>query len=561
VGVAKSQSQIIDGEAIKIVKNLFPDADWTIYDVKPDTGIDHPLEIVEAGKHTSKTIDLQIKGHQRLKKIEKGKYVSQRLECEHLDSYLKKRRPVFLIVVDTATGECFWLFIHEYADTVLKNGDWRRKLVDGSKEPHVSIRVPTANSLKDLKRFRRAIENSLGYLDERLIPNGIRYAEDTLSSLDPRIAVKLNVSATEKHYALSAKEPVSFGMSFKEGFLKSGKFDQLIGRGLPVSVIPGEIEVSGSPLFQHLLDQAAKNAGKLHVVRKQQGTLILRRETPEGVIVGREWPISAVFQGGTSEFRITAVTHNGMFALSTTIRSGAAGPNALDMNIKFSQWYGRSILDLPYFDEMQAIFGHPDEPGRLAMSMEIDGLRTGIGTLRRDNDMYLSIGDFIELIGQGRYVASHFRVNPIVHSLSDDDKFGILVMFAIATGKEVRATTGVATVDCIVPKDHATEFIQTHRDTTTTWQLSNLPSVKMPFLGLNLDLGPVKSQASHMKLSSNLKEISKQFDNGASEVLVTFVSTERTEVSLKPPNPEAIEAFARTGTDASPGEIEIEQDS
>jgi hypothetical protein len=391
MGVGKSESQIIDEEAIEIVKQCFPKADWTVYDLRPDTGIDHPLEIVENGKHTSRIIDLQVKGHRKLKKIEKGKYISQKLECEHLDSYLKKTRPVFLVVVDVAMRKCFWLFVHKYADTVLKDGKWREKLLDGSNAPRIMIHVPASDTLKDLKRFRHAVEDSLGYLAHRLMRKGLEYAERTFSSLDPRFDVKLDFSAAGNHYTLHAKTDVSVQMTFREGFIKSGKLDQLVGRGLPVAVGRGEIAVDGSPLLQYLFEEAAKNSGQFQVAHKREGFLILRRENADVMLIGREWLIPCVFSGGRSECRIEAATHNRMFHFATTIRSGDGTCNAFKVNLSFRHWFGRPVLDLPHFDDVQSVFVEGDELDRVKIVAEIDGQRVEFGTFRRENDMFSDV--------------------------------------------------------------------------------------------------------------------------------------------------------------------------
>ena len=76
-----------------------PPEDWTVYDIRPDYGKDHKVELVEGGDHTGSTFWVQIKGQKKVKRLKDGT-ITFKLETKDLDYHMKLLAPVFLVVVD-----------------------------------------------------------------------------------------------------------------------------------------------------------------------------------------------------------------------------------------------------------------------------------------------------------------------------------------------------------------------------------------------------------------------------------------------------------------------------
>jgi hypothetical protein len=133
--------------------------------------------------------------------------------------------------------------------------------------------------------------------------------------------------------------------------------------------------------------------------------------------------------------------------------------------------------------------------------------------------------------------------------------------YALAQGKEIRSSRLVVTTRIPVMKESLLKVIEMFKEKDATWRLINLPKLEFSFLGVELSMGRLESQMSHMRLACDVEDIREQFDAGAPEVIVSFVSTERTESILKPASREVIEGFEQAAAEWAEAETTIERDS
>ncbi len=202
-----------------------------------------------------------------------GGFVGKEMEIEHLDSYFRLPVPVFLVVVDVEKKVGYWVFLQRYIKERLGDRDWRlplREYREGKRKtrPELTIRLPTTNRLSDTDGLKVAIRNACGYMASLGIDHGIAYEEDALRGVDTRFDVNLMVSKGRRHFHIQAKEPVSLSLKFD---MEKEKLEDLMGRGLPITILPGEAKIDGSPLFQRILDDVTANNGQFQFKREFDG--------------------------------------------------------------------------------------------------------------------------------------------------------------------------------------------------------------------------------------------------------------------------------------------------
>jgi hypothetical protein len=548
MGVGKSRSQEIDEEAIEVLKQHFPKSAWTVYDMKPDFGIDHRLERVEEGKHTAKTALIQLKGHERLVPSGKdGTNFTYMLECEHLGHYLKGQEPVFLVLVDVGKRDAYWQFVQRYADRHLKDkdSDWRQRLANkkGSKKPRVAIKVPVRNSLRDLEKFTRAFEESIGYIAHSRAAKGIKHRQDSLKSLDPRFDVKLLMTEDTEHYSLQPLTDVSVKLNFHEPFVTAGKLETLLGRGLPVTIEAGEVTVEGSDLLTELLNDTAHYRGALRFNRNWFGLISFIRINAAGQEVGRFPSIPCRFEGGEIECRFIAEVQNGLFTVSSSFRIDAPPVSDAVLKYDFRHWRGWQILNLPYFSSIHSLFGDLKEGDRLRLVFQVKGRQIPGATIQWHGADYKSIGDFVDVVHQARLVAEKYRVNPVIRKLSERDVNEIEAIYALSNGGEISTPSPDARIESVVTEHEREGFFAAYTSNAEPYRLIYLTEAPIPFMGTDLEMGLLERQLSHMVLADDLDEVRRKFAEGASEVRVAFVGTEQTLLIIKVPSQETIAGF------------------
>ncbi len=532
MGVRKSQTQVTDAKAVGVVKDLYDDMEWTTYDIRPDYGIDQQIEILEKGKHTAVAAYVQIKGHLKLKKG-KGGFASQEIECEHLEYYLNTNVPVFLIVVDVGSKEGFWVFIQEYAHTHLSGGEWRVRLHGSAKEPKVTVRVPLANRLADRQRFKEAVIRARRYLASRLISEGLAYDRESFERLDPRFRITVTASEQGKHFNLRPVENVPVTLSFAKSFVESGKYHTLVGRGLPVTLEPGEIKAEGSLLIQDIFERAMRNKGAFHVAQNVEVGLSLIRVNKEGEVAGRIDPLPCRIQGGMIECRFVARTSNGMLELSSDQRLGQTGPSTANVSYDLTPWYGRPVLNLPYFDAFAVLFAASSEGERLRFEFHYEGERLSGGYIVWEGIEAGGVSAFVEVVSQARCVAGRLKVNPVLPRLDESSTNEVEALYGLLNGKEIVRPWAGGRVNAVVAGETADNFFRFIADQGGTYNLRHDEKATFPFLGLELDIGLVVHRLSDMRLGNDLDGLKRRQDAGEVDIPVSFIGSETTRLILR----------------------------
>jgi Domain of unknown function (DUF4365) len=318
-----------------------------VNDLQPDYGKDYLVEICRNQKMTGEQAHIQLKGKDSLIPSRCGKYFSFSLERRHAVYYADKvKLPVFLVNVNTS--KAYWLFIQRYLHIDLWGKRWRQKRT-------VTVRIPTANALGTGTSFLDAITEARDYMSAHQ-PAAIKAAmmakKVALESLDPRFGISITATEAGEHCTVNPKQIVVVTLGFAgnaENVTK--KIDDLIGRGLPIEIAPGEVTITGSPLFEEIF----KHGGKLQTNREIEATAVLIARDANGVPVGRIDELRAIVRGGPKEMRIESHLPDAPFSLRNAWTPETTKAN-ISVNIDCERWHKQPILHLSYWLKCQTTF-------------------------------------------------------------------------------------------------------------------------------------------------------------------------------------------------------------
>jgi hypothetical protein len=526
MGIRKNKAHVIDHKAIAILKLMYEDMDWSIFDLSPDYGLDQVIEVVEGGKHSGKAILVQVKGRGNLPG--KGEKIKQPLEIEHLDYYTKRIEPVFLIVVDVKRQEGYWVFLQKYVKTELRYREWRPGASSQlGKKPEITINVPASNRLSDRKRFKSAIEDALGYMKRLSISDGIIYNQQALHKLDPRFDIRM--TATEKGESVFAKSnsEVQIDFLFSEDFLASSRHYDLLGRGLPVSIAPGEFKLEGSLLLETVLDEVASKGGVVRLTHSYEGYVNIEHVDKDGHSIGRFETIPCHYEGGISECRFHAEVPLGLISLRGTFRSHQPYADNIDINYHLAPWANKPLLGLPSFEGVHGLLGNVNDGDRLLFQFYLDdGSQVNKGHIQWGHPQIQQISGLVDLIFMARWIARKYERNRKLPLPFDDlQQNEILAIYHLDHGGEISQPALDREVRGLIPRDDVEGFIRSTGSKPEPMRLTHEGDVEMSFLGVPLPVGRVHAQFSHMVLKDNPEEIRKRAESGIEAIPVTWVAT------------------------------------
>lgn len=405
----------IDERAMRIFRDSLPPP-WVPAEQKPDYAKDYLVEIATGDDLTGVMFFVQLKGEEQPTLAKDGSSVTFYLKTKHAVYYLDKLAvPVFLVVVDVTKKVAYWVFVQAYLRDQVKSAAWRKK---GS----VLVRIPTENKLTDTDSLRKAVEEARDYmaaLHPAALKNSLAAQRRRIESLDPRFAVSIDIINNQEHYRVNAKEPVEITVTLK-GKPKelSSKIENLIGKGLPTSFGPDEIEVTGSPLFTESL----KAGGILYSAAKLDSTLSLTAVDASGRPISALDNINGTLTGGEQECRFEGgMADSPLIIHITAQREGGSGPIRLRFDAR--KWMGQPLLYLAYFDQLSVFF----EGVRTSSSIDLKCLLRGnvlfSGRIRdKDLALFKGIAWFVSILAKARSIATKLSISPTLNEKIDHDK-------------------------------------------------------------------------------------------------------------------------------------------
>jgi Domain of unknown function (DUF4365) len=534
----KPISHVIDEQAIKIFKAAFPEDAWTVYDIRPDYGKDHKVELVESEDHTGQTFWVQVKGQKKVSRLRNG-MVSFKLETEYLDYHTKLTAPMFLVVVDVTKRIGYWVFTQKYERTQLRNVAWRR-------QQYIQIRLPSSNLLSDLRSLRAAVKDAIGYMGRLSLSWGISYTQESLKKLDPRFDVRVTATAQGEVIEATALEDFQVDLKFGAGFWQSGRLEDLLGRGFPVHYGQGEVVAEGSLLIESMLKETADRNGLLQLCLRGAGHVRLTHLDPQGNEVGRPCELACLFEGGLEEVRYQARTSYNNLVLTGACSARPETPMRLCIGYDLGCWLGRPLSSLSNFDLMSDLLGDLAEGNRMSVEFFAAAVPILSGYMvwnRVEMDSVRRLLGMVRLVGQARWIARTYKVDAVLPlHITEDHVQEITKLYRIARGEEIRLKDTIESASALLTKINMQTLSKVIGLDGQPLRLALVSDRPQPFLGAEVPIGPVETQLSHMRLAENREMLERQIQEAKTPIPLTWEATPETELVIRKVSKELLAA-------------------
>ncbi len=524
----RPQAHTIQEQAEQLFEAKLP-IEWVKRRQTPDYGIDYQIEIVEQNELMGLRFAVQLKGIGGKQPLSKRPRFS--LDTSHLEYYLKERLPVYLFVIDVRRNVGHWVFIQEYVRNRLREKDWRT-------QKSVTIELPASQQLGKNKMLRQSLDDAdkfMAALHPAAIPAAIRATQERYELLDPRFRIEIHASENSVGHTMHAREPVQIQLKIKgDPKIVSQKIEDVIGRGLPIKFQQGEIEFTGSPLFEEIF----KAGGTLQVGSDLPCTIDLTSIDPNSKTIGTINHIPGTISGGSLEYHIHAQLPD------SPINIEMSGPSFLDapasthsfsLSFKPRFWIGKPITRLPYFDSIRSLFNANIAVFKTSVFdhgnlMSFAKTSTPLPTIIDD------IRVFLELLSQARGVAKHFKVEPNLPAhigKKEAQEISDLFEFVRLVGSS-ESCLGTRFTTNLVPHNGIDELIETVSNKKDAIMELASEGKSMPFLGINIDTGPFKYVFSNPVLHSTEAELRQSFqESGQHDTKIEWVGGDSSTLEIK----------------------------
>jgi hypothetical protein len=377
---------------------------WSYNEQHHDYGKDYLVELGdEDGEQTGLNFFVQLKGQEAVQFTGDGGKVKFPLEAMHAAYYADKIKdlPVFLVVVDVTKKRGWFHFLQPDLET---DRSWR-------KQKSVTIHLPAENDLADTAKLRQAVENAkrmMRLLHPESIQDAVAAKKRRVLAIDPRFDVRVSLVDETPVFQFSALEPVSVEIEFKGGKKAETKVSDLLDKGVLVEFKPGEVKITGSPLFE----QFEKTGVAIQSVMESPATVTLVCRDAEGHEVGRLTDVPGQRKGGRKESRF----EGGLVSSPLSIKLGPMGQDvggSAKVQLNLTNWDGQNLLHLAFFDKLLDFSKALAASATTDFECQVHGNRFFSVSVRTDPGGFAKpLSEFLTVIDKGRKVARHFGVNP-----------------------------------------------------------------------------------------------------------------------------------------------------
>lgn len=538
MGTGSDDNHDIDTAGVNYVYSIIRGRDWELCKPDPDRmGIDG-LVVLKEARRPIHPFKIQIKS--RGARVRAGKaqplvnrqgFVTQSMEIEHLEFYMRLTEPMFLFVVDTINKQGYWLFLQRYIKEKLKDRDWLgplHKHRQGKRKtaPKIDIHVPGTNLLADVDALKKAVKDACGYMASLGIPTGIKYEVDALKDLDPRFDISLDIVGGKKDFKLHPKEDVTIKFG-----VPSEKADDLFGRGLPVELAPGELVVDGSPIWEQL----ATKGGTLQFSKDIQGSVNLRRLSATGTVLGQIDAIPCIFQGGPLELRFSCSLPHDLMKVQGVITFQEGMHHQFTVTTDVGAWYKRRLSQLPFFGPMEAFVCGAKVEDRLELEFFLPGTRLGSAIPKGSGEtLFFHLNDIITPLTKAREIGRLFGVDSMTpNGFSHSDLEDLEVLYEVIQGREVRDTTHFTKVTIQVATSEAKKLGAATNDPVVLGEFKGTTEMHGNLFGELIRVPGVTNRMTNVRIEWSLPTSASR--NARRFVKLAFVPTELTVQTVRGP--------------------------
>ena len=399
---SKHLNHKIDEKSSNYFEAVFQGDHWTHHEESNDYGIDYRVDLMVDEDPSGIYFFAQLKGQDKSKCSADGSYISYSLKIERLKQYCEMDAPVYLVVVDLSTKQGYWAYLQRYASEKL-DPTWKTK-TSGT----VTIRVPTSNLISDTERMIAELRQNRRYQSLYTINRTI----EEYKAMDSRCDIEVSASGKTSTILIKPTTGFKFEYSLDRKAIGEEEFDKFL-RGQPITVVPGSIQATGSPLIEHIFERLSTTGGKFHFTLKQSVSLTLKRIGPKGEVRRILENLACELEGGPLEMRFVATTPSKVITIKGT-RSPQDGKVHHRFTLNTEVWIGRPIKNLPLFDTVcDLIFGDCDDDN-LHIVSEDDHEKADIVPTCYFVDFKQKLGSVISSLKAARYIATQQRINPVL---------------------------------------------------------------------------------------------------------------------------------------------------
>jgi hypothetical protein len=208
---------------------------------------------------------------------------------------------------------------------------------------------------------------------------------------------------------LLASEPVS-GTIEVVGSRKriEAKFNELLDKGGMVEFKPGEVRITGSPLFEHF----EKTGGAMQSALESPANVTLVCRDKDARELGRIADVPGRLKGGRKELWFDG----GLGSSPLSVKLGPIGEDvegSVKLNWKLTNWDGQHLLHLAFFDKLFEFSKALAKSATIDVLCQVHGnpffsVNLGLATV----DYSKSFSEYMTLIDKARKIAFHFGINP-----------------------------------------------------------------------------------------------------------------------------------------------------
>lgn len=246
----------------------------------------------------------------------------------------------------------------------------------------------------------------------KAISNVHQASERSLESLDPRFSVKTAHCDGVTSAGIYAKESVSLLMKVDGAFLNEyiDKHRRLIEHGEDIEINSKAITIEGSRLFEQLFNE---NGGVLKVAApKHKATQKVWLVESGTSIVETFDDIAGLVSIGSESFTFNGHACDNIFCLSYRAALDANNRKAtMTMSLNLSQWEGKDLEYLPYFEKLVSLFSKMAKGWELFTSLEVKGVNilATQGMMMDGSEYVLDTANLLGYINRCRIVARKLK--------------------------------------------------------------------------------------------------------------------------------------------------------
>jgi hypothetical protein len=328
-----------------------------------DFGLDYVVDIFDSLAPVGLKFFVQLKGVEHPKIV--GASIRYALETKNLATYVDTEKlPVFLVLANLATGQCHYVCMQEHAEAHLPGDRWRA-------QEKVTIKVPLANDVADFEGLREAVRRATSTLLATHASPGLALQRrvQILERKDPRLRVIARIVGGVEKYEIRAKSEVRLVFAFKD--LDPERL-QLLRSAKAIVLKPGELTISGSPIFENVDIQQLRFANEFTCLV----TLEVRNADEVAALHGLE---ATVTSGLDRVLRIEA-SSSAPVDLQATLTALSPREDEKEVSVATrveyefdDRWTGHPVAELPHLDDVIAFARVSSKAHEIRMTLHIAG--------------------------------------------------------------------------------------------------------------------------------------------------------------------------------------------